>query len=463
MVSPAPDASNSNTASSSEAAKKPTKTPEEIQEAEDIAFKLLLDSQRKILSKLDFGNSNSELQFVEGPDNLPLVSPHNSAHFTANDDYMYQQQQQKYNNYSQFPPQQNPSNGGFAQDSSTIGLGDDRFILDSINIGSTGSGNAYEDQLRRQRKREQQGRVDTTMTWRRNKKRRNTPDVTAYDNLLPTPAALADLDQSSSSLLLDDLNVKPKAVPTTVSPKKEKDVMDTSCGEDGQPTAQIYINMEQRNRPPLPGRTGSRDSWKVRRHPSGERIPRRPSSERIQRRRSGDRIQRRISGDRVQRRPSADMSIEDKRAMWKPRRGRRASAISGESDQSLHVEDLNTTNMTTPEPSQANQVSMDNMDMSSSSRKRCPGRTYSSDSAGSALSDALQQSIGSTKHIQDWDTQMGLKRSHSKTMRQSSKSREQLLALFTKEQQDMQAMDQEANIPQTIGAPSAEDATIVAL
>jgi len=37
------------------------------------------------------------------------------------------------------------------------------------------------------------------------------------------------------------------------------------------------------------------------------------------------------------------------------------------------------------------------------------------------------------KSIQDWDKKMGLKRSHSKTMRQSAQTRERLLAFFNKE------------------------------
>ena len=96
--------------------------------------------------------------------------------------------------------------------------------------------------------------------------------------------------------------------------------------------------------------------------------------------------------------------------------------------------------------------------------KRCPSRTSSGDSTTSvqSLSVALQQSVGSTKSIQDWDKKMGLKVSHSSTMRKTSKSREQLLAFLQKqEQDDMMAMEEEATIPQTVAVDAKAESQAV--
>lgn len=50
-----------------------------------------------------------------------------------------------------------------------------------------------------------------------------------------------------------------------------------------------------------------------------------------------------------------------------------------------------------------------------------------------AFSTAMEKSQKSQQDIHDWDRQMGLKRSHSKTMRQTTRSRKKLRATFKKD------------------------------
>ena len=45
---------------------------------------------------------------------------------------------------------------------------------------------------------------------------------------------------------------------------------------------------------------------------------------------------------------------------------------------------------------------------------------------------AMDKSVSSQQDIHDWDRKMGLKRSHSKTMRLSMRSRKKLTALLMK-------------------------------
>ncbi|CAB9497117.1 expressed unknown protein [Seminavis robusta] len=459
MVSPATDTDNKKAKSKSE-------------KDVDEAFQALLSSQRDILAQLNFNNSSSELEFTEGPDNLPIISPHAS--------------------YSHYDPQY-PSfeeDMGFPGESyqQTVGVGDDRFILDQITIGpGEVRGPEFFDATRpdmRMRRRSRETEQELMGRVAQRKKRRNdnmtstfstTPAPTFCDDMLPGPSELADLDESSSSLLLDDLDfpsIHSNTDPGMWKPR-ERAVTEDSCDEtlneeastpemdskpaaaqddmdiaedkaeetistDEQPSLKPCVSMDRDNGRPRPPRRSQRSLWKPRSRDSF----------------------------------TAGMSVADRRSMWKPRK-RVSAASTGLNDScaSLQMEDLETPRRSVPrtvssQSSQrsAMQVSLTDGDLDHDTAcaddeadfKQSVSRTYSSDSAFSrggtptvkALSSALQQSIGSTKTIQEWDRQMGLKRSHSKTMRQSSKSRERLLAFFESDQDDLPVT--------TIGIPEGE-------
>jgi hypothetical protein len=57
-----------------------------------------------------------------------------------------------------------------------------------------------------------------------------------------------------------------------------------------------------------------------------------------------------------------------------------------------------------------------------------------------AFTTSMEKSAKSQQDIHDWDRKMGLKRSHSKTMRQSSRSRKKLRAILKKEMMAMSKM-----------------------
>jgi hypothetical protein len=57
-----------------------------------------------------------------------------------------------------------------------------------------------------------------------------------------------------------------------------------------------------------------------------------------------------------------------------------------------------------------------------------------------AFTTSMENSAKSQQDIHDWDRKMGLKRSHSKTMRQSSRSRKKLRAILKKEMSAMSKM-----------------------
>lgn len=437
MVSPAP--------TKCAPSKEDTNKPEEHSADEEAAFQALLNSQREVLARMGFGNSNSEILVVDGPDNLPLVSPHNSAHWSYGNDYElefeydvqyneqqqgqhmhYPEQQQQQPHYHQhhqgyydsYHPQQQDHYYQQQQHASlprasspSMGLGDDSFVLDDINIAPANAlkfdAPILPTPSMRRRKRE----TEQELVY---KKKQRPSATTCSDDVLPGPSELDHLDESNASLLLEDLDFaakeesqdqeeseKPAAEEEPAAVKKSVEPSGSMDDDSAPPLSSVTV----RRRPPLPKRS-SRNLWKPRR------------------------------------RSSADISIEERRSMWKPRSLKRnssnASSQLHDSCASLQLEDLATT--TVEDPSSVHQVSLldgDLMDESAQTlpavpRKRLPSRTSSTDSNTSvqSLSMALAQSRGSTQSIQEWDKKMGLKRSHSKTMRQTSKSREQLLAFF---------------------------------
>lgn len=498
MVSPATESKKAADANAATAAKEEdamAKAQDEAQAKEDAMFQALLNSQREILAKLDFGGSNSDMQFVEGPDNLPLVSPQNSGAFdlcnsSEEYDYRYEQypgvrppkthsshyqsyhrqqqpqyHQQRYHNYQQ---QQQPYHQGFEQ-VNVDGIGDDRFILEEIEIassdGTEDKGPATFDV----------GSMDASMTRRKRdmeeemvqtvKKRRNGSNHGAHDSLLPS------MDESSSSLDFASLHSTTESSmwkPRRMNDNSHNDhnASESTLKTENKPemeddsTKQPHQEEEER-RPAPPGRS-SRNLWKPR--------------------------QRR----------SSELSVEEKRSMWKPRN--RSSTPSQDSATSLDVHDLDASTPAEepktmhvsigegdlkrqcpsrtssagsvpsmapvfqrrcPSRSSSNDSTTSVASMSRVFQRRCPSRSSSNDSAASSvhsLSEALQQSVGSTKSIQEWDKKMGLKRSHSKTMRQSAKSREQLLTFLQKEQQQQQQQAECAlPIPQTIAVETIQE------
>jgi hypothetical protein len=446
--------------------------------AVDEAFQALLSSQRDILAQLNFGSSMSELQFTDGPDNLPIVSPNASAEFHSSyadyDHCHYHREREHQYRYPTFDDDM-----GFQQVGShhLFGVGDDGFILDQITIGpGEAKGPAMFDihpdfQMRRRKRATEQELMGYVA---QRKKRRNgssevdTPPYASYSShepscsgdLLPGLSDLADLDESSSSLMLNDLDF-----PSIHSEKdasmwmpRERTVTENSFDDDRycliptntlvtrsspdadiKPAKSTQVDamdtdeedltknfMEEKSARPRPPRRSKRSTWK----------PKRPAS----------------SGQDSM----TDISLDDKRSMWKPRIQSSTSTPSSNNNScdSLQLEDLELDKRpgTMTVSIQSDSMDGDNIDNDGDDARHCPPRTCSSDSTMShgsaptvkALSVALQQSIGSTKTIQAWDREMGLKRSHSKTMRLSCKSREQLLAFLKHEREDIEAAQ---NIP----------------
>lgn len=425
------DCSESN---KSKQAPEDSKAQDDAQAKEDAMFQALLNSQREILAKLDFGGSNSELQFVEGPDNLPLVSPHNSGEFnlcSSSDDYDYRyeqyhhpeppryhpyhQHQQQYHHQQAYQCQQPRPYTEFAHqddvDVDVDGIGDDRFILEEIEIesGDDEKGPATfdigVDPALRRRKRDMEQEMVQTIKKRRNGSHHGRKS-TVYDNLLP------DMDESSSSLDFASLHSTTEAsLWKPRDPTSNKDSCDSESTlktNNNPPTMEDTTNTKPEDhedtKRPAPPRRSSRSLWKPR--------------------------QRR----------SSEMSVEDKRSMWKPRK--RRNSPNHDSATSLTMDDLDSSEQQQTHD-KAFHVSITEGDI----QRRCPSRTSSNDSAASveSLSSALQQSLGSTKSIQEWDKKMGLKKSHSKTMRQSAKSRQQLLAF-------LQKTEDNEKVPRTIPA-----------
>lgn len=390
----------------------------EIQASEksvDDAFQTLLSSQRAILGKMNFGNSTPELQLTEGPDNLPLVSPHASAEFeNSYSGYHYHQQSEYY--YRETLGESRPS----------IELGNDRLILDSIALGPELFDDETENRMRRKRETEQEF-MEVVAQRRRKKQRRGSvtiitrPEPSFSDDLLPGPGDLAldlDLDDSSdTSLLLDDIEFPSmhsrRASSTSAAPEIFEELpsaennshMEAPVIEDEQAEGIDSANPE----PAKPALAQSQQNmWKPRSRTS-------------------------VTEEPMVDTPSTDA---DQKAAAKPlETGNDSTPTSDSSVAQPVVEGIGSPmrGVSRTSSSQSQKMSGD-MD-SDMAEIRC--RANSSDSAADpqALSVALQQSIGSMKSIEEWDKKFGLKRSHSKTMRLSSKSREQLLAFFGESKQ----------------------------
>ena len=387
------------------------------EQSTDKAFQALLSSQRDILAQMDFGGSTAELQFTEGPDNLPIVSPNASAEFdNSYSGYQYHQQSQHYYQESL----------GESESHHSVGVGNDRFILEQISIGhgAAARGPEFLDddaENRMRRKRETEQEFMEVVAQRKKKQRRGSITFTTSnqepsfsDDLLPSPCDL-ELDDSAASLLLDDLDFPSihshtessmygsEEFTTEIEPEEKPVVKDEPVAD----AASAVEEDKEKVTPPTraPRRRSQHNMWKPR---------------------------------------ARTLTDESATAMS-------ITTTSSDSCVSLQVEDLESPVRCVsrnPSSSQSQQKTlqvsvMDGDDMDASELPPVRSRADTDDSTSSssspptvkALSVALQQSIGSMKNIQDWDKKMGLKRSHSKTMRLSSKSREQLLAFFTNDQQ----------------------------
>ena len=393
------------------------------EKAVDEAFQTLLSSQRGILKKMNFGNSNSEMQFTDGPDNLPLVSPHASAEFeNSYSGYHYHQQSQYY--YQETLLEESTRH--------SMSRGNDRLFLESIALGPEIFDDETEARMRRKRETEQEF-MEVVAQRRRKKQRRGSvtiitkPKPSLSDDLLPGPGDLdLDLnfdDDSANSLLLEDLEFPSMhsrgASNTSAAPEiyEELPMEETNDDELETPTVEdepaIDVAIPKPEDPPSAPERSQLNMWKPR--------PRKSVTE--------------GSATDANSAKKADQKAE-KVTPKAPEKVCNSVPMSDSCD-SLKVDGLSSpmrgvsrTSSSQSQPSTMQVSARDgDMDLDMAAVR---GRANSSDSAADpqALSVALQQSIGSMKSIEEWDKKFGLKRSHSKTMRLSSKSREQLLAFF---------------------------------
>jgi hypothetical protein len=396
----------------------------------DEAFQALLSSQRDILSRLNFGSSSSTLEYVEGPENLPIVSPNNSAEFnTSQSDYGHHYE--------------NTYEDGLRDSHHSMGVGDDRFILDHITVEAVEATGPqvvdFEAAARMRRKRECEEELVEFVS--RKKRRNTTSRSTTYDSMLPEPDDLAELDDSSTSLLLDDLDfpsihsaTAADLIEPGVAPSPESPVEEDASTSGTEKVTEASSSMDT-----------SDESLTIKASNYDEEAPAEPERAAV---------------------AATEVIVPPKRSqrdLWKPKRRHTIAApphdameiTSEESDSmnaSLRIEDLETpARVVSRNPSSNSQqktlhVSVlegedddDDEEDSVHSTQRSPSLSSSSGSLGAAptveaLSAALQKSIDTTKSIQEWDRKMGLKRSHSKTMRLSSQSRQKLLQLLIQEE-----------------------------
>ena len=396
-----------------------SKTEKEIQASEksvDDAFQTLLSSQRAILGKMNFGSSTSELQFTEGPDNLPLVSPHASAEFeNSYSGYHYHQQSEYY--YRETLGESRPS----------LEIGNDRLILDSIALGPEIFDDETENRMRRKRETEQEF-MEVVAQRRRKKQRRGSvtiitrPEPSFSDDLLPGPGDLdldLDFDESSdTSLLLDDIEFPSmhsrRASLASTAPEIFEEL----------PSVENNAGMEA---PAIEDETVE-DIDSAKPEPVKQVLAESQQNMRKQRSRPS------VTEEPVAEMPATEDA--DQKSAAKPQETKGDSTPTSDSCIPAQVVEGTESPMRGVSRTSSSQSQQSRGDMDADMEEiRC--RANSSDSAADpqALSVALQQSIGSMKSIEEWDKKFGLKRSHSKTMRLSSKSREQLLAFFGENKQ----------------------------
>jgi len=387
------------------------KTSENDQAIVDAAFEKLLSSQRGILAKMEFGNSSSEFQFSEGPDNLPIISPDASADFDSSyTGYHYHQQSQHYYQES---------------------IRDGQFISEQLSDVDNGFGpEIFDDgtELRVQRKRQTERELMEVVAERRRKKQRRgsikftptpepnfttdtlSPEPSFSDDMLPSPC---DLDLDEDPLLLDDLEFPSIHSTTDASlsladiarddaddddlTDEEKESNDGFASMEQEPIKEMETTIKPKEKVRSPPKRSQKGLWKPRATPSPEKEESPSSSSNMTVNIAT------TSKDDVPETPVATVT----------------SFFTGEAQTPVRIVSRN--------PSSQSQSSA----TSSSDDDNDDGVLTPPTVQG--LSVALQKSIDTMKSIQDWDKKMGLKRSHSKTMRQSAQTRERLLAFFNKE------------------------------
>lgn len=377
----------------------PKETPEEKKKI-DQAFQVLLSSQRGILSQLNFGSSSSsEMNYIEDTD-VPVVSPNSSTEFDTGNEYRTYHENLKASQHS-------------------VGVGDDDFILDEITIEPCDTRGPevvdFEGAAKNQRKR-QPDRSERAV-----KKRRRSSGAQYCADLLPGPLELNDLDDgaSTSSLLLDDLDFP-------------------SMHEDASAWERRDTNQESFDS------TGGEQDAMVEEELADDSIADKYTKEASAAVADG--------GNSDVSAHTEDFSRRAKREMWKPRKrtvmdeklNESESLDTSDMDCSLQIEDLEfpTRRVSRTRSSESQQKTLhvsstESMDDSNKIMSP-PSLSPSSSREGPTveqLSKVLEKSNGSMKLIQEWDRKMGLKRSHSKTMQLSRRSREQLLAFLKKEKE----------------------------
>ena len=391
-------------------------TPEEKKKIDE-AFQALLASQRDILSQLKFGNSSSELNYSpEGTTedaatatSAAVVSPNASREFNTGDEYQDYHEDLK------------------SGSTHSYGVVNDKFILDHNTIEiSAAEGPEVLDfegddtSAKIQKKREAEATDRTT------KKRRRNSSAQYFADLLPGPSELNDLDDADSAstnnfLLLDDLDFEGiiddadadadlwepydhtkfynehEVEPKTNGENDKKEAPAETTAETAHDDDES-ITMEEATEAPL-RRTVTEDSA--------------PNASKEKEKQSADDME-------------CSIQIED---LEFPKR----RCVSRSSSSLSQQRNLNASNSIISDDSAPSTPI--------SSRRPSLPRSSSKDTPTvEQLSRVLQKSSDSMKLIQDWDRKMGLKRSHSKTMQLTCKSREQLLAFLQKDRDNIAAL-----------------------
>jgi len=451
------------------------------------AFQALLNSQREILAKLGFDDSASELPYAvtnaDGTEEttVMVVSPNASYndHYDGQEDVYYpppppmsysnshsysnnsnyrrpshpneryyypqgyarhysrpQQQQQDYE--EEYPQEEEEEDAGeyyyresLRESQHSLGVGDDSFILDhQLTIDSP--------KMKQRKRQTEQEFMEVVQQRKQKKQRRGSFTPSFADDDTTEVVDNNELDESSSSLLLDDLDF-PSIHDDTESSmyRPREDPLEQEAKES------LATNNKEEEQTSEPSSEGS---IKKKRSQRGMWKPRRPSQVFVEvvKEDTNTTIKPTLNDSCV------SLQLED---LMPPATTTPATSTQSQ-PKTLQVSILNDGEDEDDEDDSGDDVTMacdeDDDDMASSTRtspsrrRRCSDSSYGNPPLSPrSMVAALQHSLNSTKTIQEWDRKMGLKRSHSKTMQLSCKSREQLLAFLRQEHEQRMALQQQ--------------------